>query len=75
MLYKEVNEFCNEHYMLKEKDGNIAVFKLDENNKQIFLEKTEIATEYLPKEDLENIEKGILIYTKKELNKRLEDFE
>lgn len=61
--------------MLKEEEGNIAVFKLDENDNQIFLEKTEIATEYLPKEDLENIKQGILIYTKKELNKILEDFE
>ena len=61
--------------MLKEKDGNIAIFELDQNNNQIFLEDTEIATEYLAEEDLEKIQQGITIYTKKELNKAIEDFE
>lgn len=61
--------------MLKEKDGNIAIFELDQNNNQIFLEDTEIATEYLEEEDLEKIQQGITIYTKKELNKTIEDFE
>lgn len=75
MLYKEKNEFCNEHYMLKEKDGNIAIFKLDKNNNESFLEDTEIAIEYLAEEDLEKIKQGITIYTKKELNKTIEDFE
>lgn len=75
VLYKEVKEFCDEHYLLKEKDGNIAIFKLDENNNQTFLETTDISTEYLTEEDLKNIQKGITIYTKKELNKMIEDFE
>lgn len=75
VLYKEVNEFCNEHYLLKEKDGYIAIFKLDENNNQTFLELTDISTQYLTEKDLEKIQEGITIYTKKELNKTLEDFE
>lgn len=75
VLYKEVNEFCNEHYLLKEKDGYIAIFKLDENNNQTFLELTDISTQYLTEEDLKKIQEGIAIYTKKELNKTLEDFE
>lgn len=75
VLYKEVNEFCNEHYLLKEKDGYIAIFKLDENNNQTFLELTDISTQYLTEEDLEKVQEGITIYTKKELNKTLEDFE
>lgn len=74
-MYKEVDEFCDEHYVLKEKDGNITIFKLDQNNNEIFLEDTEIATEYLAEEDLEKIKQGIIIFTKKELNKTIEDFE
>ena len=70
-----MNEFCNEHYLLKEKDGEIAIFKLDQNNNQTFLEKTDISTEYLTEKDLENIKRGIIIYSKKELNKTIEDFE
>lgn len=75
VLYKEVDEFCNEHYLVKEQDGKIAIFKLDQNNNEIFLEKTDISTEYLTEKDLENIKKGITVYTKKELNKTIEDFE
>ena len=75
VLYKEVNEFCNEHFLLKEKDGYIAIYKLDENNNEKFLRTTEISTEYLANQDLEKITNGIKIYTEKELNKTLEDFE
>lgn len=75
VLYKEINEFCDEHYLLKEKDGYIAIYKLDENNNSELFQTTEISTEYLAEEDLENIKQGIEVYTKKELNKTLEDFE
>lgn len=75
VLYKEVDEFCNEHYLLKEEDGYITIYKLDENENETLYEKTEIPTEYLPEEDLEKIQNGMKIYTEKELNKTLEDFE
>ncbi len=75
VLYKEVDEFCNEHYLLKEEDGYIAIYKLDENNNETLYEVTEIPTQYLPEEDLEKIQNGMKIYTEKELNKTLEDFE
>ena len=74
-LYKEVNDYCNEHYVLKEKDGNIAIYKLDENKKEELINITDIPTKYLEDEDLEKIKEGIFINTKKELNKTLEDFE
>ncbi len=75
VLYKEVNEFCNEHYLLKEEDGYITIYKLDENENAEFFDTTEIPTEYLAEEDLEQIRNGIKVYTQKELNKTLEDFE
>lgn len=74
-LYKESDDFCNEHYILKEENGYIAIYKLDENNNETLEDITEISTEYLTQTDLNNIEKGIEIYTKQELNKKLEDFE
>lgn len=75
VLYKEINKFCNEHFLLKEEDGYISIYKLDENNNSELFQTTEISTEYLAEKDLENIKQGIKIYTKKELNKILEDFE
>ncbi len=75
VLYKEVDEFCDEHYLLKEEDGYITIYKLDENENAEFFNTTEISTEYLAEEDLEQIKNGIKVYTDKELNKTLEDFE
>lgn len=75
VLYKEVNEFCDEHFLLKEENGYITIYELDENENAKFLQTTEISTEYLAEEDLEQIRNGIKVYTEKELNKTLEDFE
>ena len=75
VLYKEVNEFCGEHFLLKEEDGYIAIYKLDQNENEQFLQTTEIPTDYLAEEDLSQIRSGIKVYTQKELNKTLEDFE
>ena len=75
MLYKEIDEFCKEHYVLKEKDGCIAVFNIDENNNEELERITDISIKYLEEEDLARIKEGIFVYTKKELNKTLEDFE
>lgn len=75
VLYKEVNEFCNQHFLLKEQDGYITIFKLNKDNSAEFFQTTEISTEYLAEEDLKQIKMGIKVYTEKELNKTLEDFE
>ena len=75
VLYKEVNEFCNEHFLLKEENGYIAIYKLDKNENAEIFQTTEISTDYLADEDLEQIKNGIKVYTEKELNKTLEDYE
>lgn len=76
-LFKEIDGSCGEHFILKEEDGNIVIYKiLPDGTKQIY-EKTEISTEFLPETDLIQIrsEEGIKVYGKEELNKVLEDFE
>ena len=75
VLYKEVEEFCNEHFLLKDKDGYIAIYQLDENENTKLLRMTDISTEYLSEEDLKKIQEGLKVYTEKELNRTLEDFE
>lgn len=67
VLYKEIDEFCDEHYLLKEKDGYIAVYKLDKEDKPTLIQITEISTQYLAEQDLEEIKNGIKIFTKGEL--------
>lgn len=75
ILYKEDDGFCNEHYVLKEEDGYIVIYALDENQNETLLKITDIATRFLPESDLNKIKNGLVIYSKQELNKLLEDYE
>lgn len=75
ILLKEIDGFCNEHYVLRDKDGMIAVFKINENGDEILSKISNISTEYLTQNDLLNIKNGIKIYGTEELNKTLEDYE
>ena len=76
VLYKEENGFCNEHYLLIEKNGYIEVYFLDEKGEMKFMTNiVDIATELLPEKDREELKTGIKVYGKKELNKKIEDFE
>lgn len=75
MLYKEIEGYCKEHYILKETDGYIGIFKLLENGEEELVEITNISVQYLPETDSLNLKNGLKIYTKDSLNKILEDFE
>lgn len=75
VLIKEEIGFCDEHYILKQKDDVIAIYKLKENGEEVFEELTGITVEYLTKNDKMEIEKGITVYGKEELNSILEDYE
>lgn len=75
LLYKEEDGICNEHYIIKVKDGYIAIYTIDENNKETLQEVTQILTAYLPEEDLIRLEEGIQIQGKENLNQALEDYE
>lgn len=75
ILYNEKNEYCDRHYILKENDGVIAIYKLNQDNKEIFKENTQIQVQYLPEVDLLNLKKGIYAIGEQELNSILEDFE
>lgn len=76
VVYKEIHDFCNQHYLLKELDGEIVVYRLDKyDNKKNIEKSTGIQTMYLSEIDIENLKKGIKVCGKKEMNKMLEDFE
>ena len=74
-LKKEVEGVCNQHYILRPKNGIVVIYKIDQEGKEIEQEETAIATEYLTEEDLEKLEKGITIYGEEKLNAIIEDFE
>lgn len=74
-FYKELNSMCDDHYLIKSNDGYIAVYSIDDKGKQELKEQTEIATQYLPEEDIELLEKGIKANSSTELEQILTDYE
>lgn len=75
ILIKIVNDFCNEHFILKELDGYIAIYKIDKNGKETLKEKTTISTKYLTETDKEHLKNEVKIFGIENLNKYIEDFE
>lgn len=75
ILIQETEGVCNEHYVLKQKDGVIAVYRIEQDEQEVLEELTGISTEYLTENDRMEIEQGIQVYGKEELNSILENYE
>ena len=75
IIYREFESNCGQHYVLRNNEGKISIYKIDDNNEEKLLENTEISVEYLTEKDKVEIQNGIRVNGKEELNKRLEDFE
>ena len=75
ILYKEFDDVCGEHFKLRVEDGKISVYIVNSDGTESLYEKTDISSEYLTETDLINMENGLEIYGKEELNKIIEDFE
>lgn len=76
VVYKEVNDFCDEHYLLKDVEGEIIVYRLDKyNTPKEVMQETGIQTKYLSEIDMENLKEGIKVCGKENLSLQLEDFE
>lgn len=74
VLYREFDSECGEHYILREKDGKVAVF-LKVGDSEEFVEKTDIATEFLTETDRVELQNGIEANGRVELNQLIEDYE
>lgn len=75
VLQKEINGYCGNHYIIKENNGLIAIYKINSNGTEELFKVTDISIQYLPETDLDNIKDGIEVYGKEKLNKILEDYE
>lgn len=71
---KEEGE-CGEHYIVKDKEGKVAIYKLLEDGTENEYEVTDISTEYITDTDKINMKNGIKVNGKQELNQLIEDFE
>lgn len=74
-LYKEFDDVCGEHFKLKIENGKIVVYTVNNDGTETLYEKTNISSEYLTETDLLNMQDGLEIYGKEELNQVIEDFE
>ncbi len=75
VLYQEKEGECNEHYLVKDDNGLVTIYKILEDGSLNKEETTGISTEYLPQTDKIIMESGIKVNGKQDLNKLIEDFE
>ncbi len=75
VLYQEKEGQCDEHYIVKDDEGKVKIYKKEQNGENSLVEETDISTEYLTKTDIMNMEKGIEINGKQNLNQFIENFE
>lgn len=61
--------------MVKDKEGEVAIYQILEDGTQEEIEITGITTEYLPETDKINMKKGIQVNGRQKLNQLIEDFE
>lgn len=71
---KEEGE-CGEHYIVKDKEGKVVIYKLLEDGTENEYEVTDISTEYITDTDKINMKNGIKVNGKQKLNQLIEDFE
>lgn len=75
VLYKDAEGICNEHYLIKENNGYVAVYYLDEQGNETLKETTSIVMSYLPETDIYRLKEGIKVIGDEQLNATLEDYE
>lgn len=75
VLYKEEEGQCNEHYIIRDEDSNIMIYKVLNDGSEEIYQNTGISTEYLPETDRINLKDGLKVYGRENLNSIIEDFE
>ena len=62
-------------YIAKAEDDYIKIYYINNKNEEILYKVTDIAVQYLGKDDVEKLKQGIKVKGLQELNQLLEDFE
>jgi len=74
-LYTQVAGICPEHYLVRESEGIINIYKINEKGETELYETTNVSLEYLPVEEQEKIKSGIEAIGQENLNQILENLE
>ncbi len=75
ILTKEEEGQCNEHYIIKDENNNIVIYKKLNDGAEEIYQNTGISTEYLPETDRINLKTGVKVFGIENLNSIIEDFE
>lgn len=75
VLSKEINGYCNQHFLIRLDEDNVNVYRMGTLGELNEYKKTDIARDYLPEEDIESLEEGITVFGEGKLSSALEDFE
>ena len=75
VVYKEFEGICDEHYVIKDNNGILAIYRENDENVQEWQEDTSIETGYLPEKDIEEFKVGVKVEGKTNLYDFLEDYE
>lgn len=75
IISRSFDSQCGEHYIVRDKDGKVAVYLLSGDGTETELQETEISTEFLTEADKLELQDGIKANGKQELNQVIENFE
>ena len=75
VLIKEEEGQCDEHYIVRDENSNIMIYKILSDGKEEIYQNTGISTEYLPETDKISLRDGIKVFGRENLNSVIEDFE
>lgn len=75
VLCKNVNGYCNEHFVIKLDNDFVTIYRLGTYGDLKEYQKTDIAKDYLPAQDVEKLKEGIMVYGEGKLSSVLEDYE
>lgn len=75
VVYIEKEGECGEHYLVKDLNGIVVIYERMNDGTEKLLEETSISTDYLPETDKIQMQEGIEVNGKQELNQLIEDYE
>lgn len=75
IISRSFDSQCGEHYIVRDKDGKVAVYLLSGDGTETELQETEISTEFLTEADKLELQNGISANGRQELNQVIENFE
>ena len=75
VVYIEKEGECGEHYLVKDLNGTVVIYERLDDGTQRLLEETSITTVYFTETDKIQMQEGIEVNGKQELNQLIEDYE